>query len=79
MDITISYEQGRVPITVFHVKGDIDISTYEQLQQQAKEAYQAGTRNLLLDLTEVPYLSSAGIRALHQIFTLLRSNTPEES
>jgi hypothetical protein len=61
------------------VKGDVDISSYEQLQQQAKDAYDAGTRNLLLDLTEVPYMSSAGIRALHHIFTMLRSNAPEES
>jgi len=79
MDITVSQEQGRVPVTVFHIHGDINVTTYEQLQQQAREAFDAGTRNLLLDLAEVTYISSAGIRALNDIFRLLRGDSPAES
>jgi anti-anti-sigma regulatory factor len=79
--LTISEDrmEGRVPVTVFHIKGDIDGSTYEQLQNRASEAFKAGTRHLLLDLSEVPYISSAGIRALHYIFNLLRSDPAAES
>ena len=79
MDIVVSHEQGRVPVTVFHVKDDIDRASYEQVQTQARQAFEAGTRNLLLDLAEVPYMSSAGIRALHNLFTLLRADSPSES
>ena len=79
MDITVSQEQGRVPVTVFHVTGDINMATAGQLQAQARRAYEAGTRNLLLDLTEVPYMSSAGIRAMNDIFNLLRTDAPAES
>jgi anti-anti-sigma factor len=78
--ITVSQEQGRVPVTVFHVIGDvIDANSFQQLEAQARAAFEAGTRNLLLDLTKVRYISSAGQRALHSIFMLLRANTPSES
>ena len=36
-------------------------------------------RDLLLDLTAVPYMSSQGLRALHTIYTLLRTDAPNES
>jgi hypothetical protein len=79
MDITVAQKEGRVPVTVFHVKGNIDVTTYEQLQAQARLAYETGARNLLLDLAEVPYVSSAGIRAINSIFNLLRTDAPGES
>jgi hypothetical protein len=34
---------------------------------------------VLLDLSAVPYMATAGLRALHAIYLLLRSDTPEES
>lgn len=79
MEIAVSHEQGRVPVTVFHVKGQIDVDSYEQLQAQAAAAVQAGACDVLLDLTEVPYISSSGLRALHHIFTLVRTDSPAES
>ena len=77
MDIVVSCKQGRVPVTVFHLKGDL--ASEEQLQTRVQEAFEAGTRNLLLDLTEVPYVSSRGLRALHYIYMLLRTDAPDES
>ena len=79
MDIVISYEQGRVPVTIFRIKGEINVNAYEQLQAQAQEAFKAGMRKLLLDLSEVTYVSSAGLRALNYIFKLLRTDSPGES
>lgn len=76
--VTISQEQGRVPVTIFQVQGDIDVNSYEELQTKAEEAHQAGMRNLLLDLTNVKYVGSAGLRALHQIFDMLRDASPED-
>jgi anti-anti-sigma regulatory factor len=71
--------QGRVPVTIFHLKGDLDGNTYEQLQNKADEVFQAGTRHLILDLSEVPFISSAGIRGLHYVFNLLRTDSVSES
>jgi anti-anti-sigma regulatory factor len=77
MEIVVSHEQGRVPVTVFHIKGEI-ISDKE-LNAKAEEVFKAGTRDLLLDLREVPYMSSQGLRGLHYIYTLLRTDAPNES
>lgn len=77
--ILIEQMQGRVPVTVFHLSGDLDGNTYQTLQQRADEAFQSGTRDMLLDLTKVPFVSSAGIRALHHVFNLLRTDQVAES
>lgn len=79
MEITASQHYGRVPVTVFHLKGDLDANTYEQLEARAREAYAAGMRDLVLDLTGVAYVSTAGIRAVNNLFNLLRTETPAES
>jgi len=34
MEIVVAQQAGRVPITVFHIKGDIDSSTNQQVQTQ---------------------------------------------
>ncbi|MCK6624270.1 MAG: STAS domain-containing protein [Anaerolineae bacterium] len=78
--ITVSEQQGRVPVTVLHLLGDvIDANSYGQLEAQVQTAYEAGARNVLLDLTKVKYISSAGLRALHSIFLLLRGDASAES
>jgi hypothetical protein len=73
----VSQAQGRVPVAIFHVTGAV--TDNRELEARAQAAYEGGTRNILLDLTEVPYMATAGLRALHAIFTLLRADTPEES
>ncbi len=77
MDVTVSQAQGRVPVTIFRVTGAV--TDNQELEARAQAAYDAGARNILLDLTAVPYMATAGLRALHAIFTLLRADTPEES
>lgn len=73
MDITVTTEQGRVPVTVVHVSGDIDSATYLAFQSAAEELIEKGARHLLVNLKDVPYISSAGLRALHILFNKLRS------
>jgi anti-anti-sigma factor len=77
MNISVSEVQGRVPVTILRIEGDIDVKTYEAVQQRAEEAIQAGARHLVLDLRDVGYVSSAGVRALNAIFQQLRSTSPE--
>jgi hypothetical protein len=73
MEITVTQEQARVPVTVFHLDGDLAGDTYEKLENQAQKAIQSGSSYILLDMAKVPYVSSAGIRAINQIFAWLRS------
>jgi hypothetical protein len=77
MEIVVKQEQGRVPITVFHLVGDL--TSNEALQARAEQAFREGMRNLLIDLSEVPLVNSTGLRALHEIFIMLRGDAPGES
>ncbi|HSK88057.1 MAG TPA: STAS domain-containing protein [Anaerolineales bacterium] len=77
MEIKVSTENGRVPVTVLHVDGNIDSSSYEKFQSTAKKLIEEGARHILVDLSRAPFVSSAGLRALHTIFTELRSRNPD--
>lgn len=79
MDIQVTTENGRVPVTVMHVDGNIDANSYEQFQSKAEELIEEGARHLLIDLTNSPFVSSAGLRALHHIFNKLRAKDTSSS
>jgi anti-anti-sigma factor len=71
---TVEQVQGSVPITVFHLRGWLDAQSEPQLVQWATEAYEKGTRYLLLDFSELDTLTSAGMRAIQKVYKLY---TPE--
>ncbi len=78
MKVSVETEQGRVPVTVLKVAGDVDASNYRELVAAAREQYAAGARHFLLDLGEVGYVSSAGLVALHSIGVLVRGQQPPD-
>ncbi len=73
MEISVTTEKGRVPVTIIHVSGDIDSATHLAFQSAAEKLITDGTRHLLVNLQEAPYISSAGLRALHILFNKLRA------
>jgi anti-anti-sigma factor len=77
MEVTTSQVDARVPVTVLSVRGQINADTAPYLQAEAEKAIKAGTRHLLLDLTEAPYISSAGMRVLAYLMVLLRKWSDE--
>lgn len=78
MDIKISTEQARVPVTILQVEGDLDSFTYQDFLAQAQKLIQEGARYIMIDLAQVNHVSSAGLRAIHTIFHDLRAAHPEE-
>ncbi len=72
MEIIVLHEQGRVPVTVLRIKGEVTSRNYDQLQTQAEEVFEAGMRYMVLDFTGVTYMSSAGLRAIHAIYRMLK-------
>lgn len=76
MTISVSQKQGRVPVTVISLEGRLDGQNYQELITKGQELYDAGTRDVLLDLTNLAYISSAGMVAFHNIALLLRGETP---
>ena len=71
LNIMVGQEQGNVPVTVLRVEGDIDASTHTILEEKGSEVIAAGASNILLDLSGVHYMGSAGFRAIHAITNML--------
>ena len=76
-DLRISSEQMQadVPVTVFHVRGWLDAQSEEQLLEAARTSYDGGARYLLIDMSELDTLTSAGMRALQKVYQIF---TPKE-
>jgi anti-anti-sigma factor len=62
--------EGRVPITIFHLRGWLDAQSESDFVKWASEAYEQGTRYLLLDLSELDTLTSAGMRAIQKVYKM---------
>ncbi len=77
METTVLQEQARVPVTIVQVAGDLNAATSDQFQSQVKKAIDAGAQNLVVDLSGVKFMSSAGMRALNQIFNWLTTSSSE--
>ncbi len=78
MNITAEQPTARVPVTILRLQGDLDGSNYLDLVAATKTAHQSGAQYLLIDLTGVPYMSSAGLVALHSAVQLLRGEQPPD-
>lgn len=76
-DLRISSEQlqANVPVTVFHLRGWLDAQSEEQLLEAARTSHDAGARYLLIDMSELDTLTSAGMRALQKVYQIF---TPKE-
>jgi len=78
MDISVSRVQAQAPVWVVQPHGALDASTYQDLIAKAQQAYDEGARDILLDLGDVPYVSSSGLVALQSIAALLRGEGPPD-
>ena len=72
MEINISQEQGNVPVTVVKVSGQLDGQSYQSLIASAQEVIKGGAKNILLDLADLTFISSAGLVSLHVVALLTR-------
>ncbi len=72
--ITSSQAEGKANVTVFHLSGVLDAASEDTLYEQACQAIDSGAQHLLLDMQNMTYISSAGLRVLHNIF---KKCTPE--
>ena len=72
MDISVSQAQGNVPVTVLKLDGQLDGQNYQELITKARELYSAGARDFVLDLSDLTYISSAGLVALHSVALLVK-------
>ena len=72
MNITTTQRQGRVLVTILELDGKLDGSTYKQLVEESEKIYRNNARDLLIDLSKLTFLSSAGIAAIHKTALIFR-------
>ena len=73
MEIIISQQQSAASsVSIMHLKGSLDGNSYQYFITEAQKLYDSGARNLLVDMTDLIFLSSAGLGALHRTARVFR-------
>jgi len=75
LKIMSEQKQARVPVTVFHISGWLDGQSEEQFLETARLAHDEGARYLLIDMSDLDTLTSAGMRAIQKVYQMF---TPRE-
>ena len=78
MDIIVRQAESRVPVTIMELHGELDASNYEDVVARAKQVYEDGTRDLLLELSDLSFMASSGLVALHSIALIMRGEEPPD-
>lgn len=78
LQTTVEHAEGRVPVTIVALDGELDGASYEQVIDTVRSVYDAGGRNLLLDLTALSFISSSGLVAIHSAMRITRGEAPPD-
>ncbi|MEO8572058.1 MAG: STAS domain-containing protein [Chloroflexota bacterium] len=78
LETSIDQASGRVPITIVALKGELDASNFTELIEDVRRLYEEGSRDLLLDLTDLAFMASSGLVALHSILRLMHGEAPPD-
>lgn len=74
--LKITKTDGEVP--VLHVAGHLDGETENLLVTEATALFNDGKKNLVLELSKVDMISSAGLRAIHVIYKMFTQHPDTE-
>ena len=75
LKITSEQAQARVPVTILHIDGWLDAQSEPLLLEVARTAHDDGARYLLVEMSKLNTLTSAGMRALQKVYQMF---TPKE-
>lgn len=78
LDTTVEQHDGDPPLTILALSGELDASNFTGLVDQVQALYGDGTRRLLLDLTDLRFMASSGLVALHSIVRIMHGETPDD-
>jgi anti-anti-sigma regulatory factor len=76
MEIRTETVPANVPVTIMYLQGELDASCYLEVTEAARRLVSVGTNDLLMDLSELTFISSSGLVTLHSIAMLLRGEQP---
>jgi anti-anti-sigma factor len=69
--VQVSQAQGRIPVTIFHLQDRVNLGNFAELEKTAQDEFDKGMRDLVIDLSQTPSLTSIGVRALVVIHKML--------
>ena len=78
LQTTVEQVEGPVPITILALDGELDGASYERVIDAVRGIYKAGGRYLLMDLTNLRFISSSGLVAMHSSMRMMRGEAPPD-
>src|SRR5512133_3382295 len=75
MEFTLT--QKSPAMAILHLKGALDGSNYRELIEEAQKLYDSGVRDLVLELSQLTFISSAGLSALYRVALIFRGEKQE--
>ena len=78
MTIDVEHLGGSPAVSVVELDGELDASNYERVIEVVRDAYERGTRGLVLDFSKLAFMASSGLFALHSAFRIMRGETPPD-
>ena len=78
LDTTVEQHDGDAPLTIVALAGELDASNFTGLVDEIQRLYDGGSRGLLLDLTDLRFMASSGLVALHSIVRIMHGETPDD-
>lgn len=63
---------------ILELNGELDASNYLDVIDRVRQVYAGGARQLVLDLSNLSFLSSSGLVALHSAALIMRDEEPPD-
>ena len=76
MEINSQSVPGSSTLAVLDLNGELDASNYLDVIEHVRRLYDAGARRLVLDLSNLNFLSSSGLVSLHSSALIMRGEQP---
>jgi anti-anti-sigma regulatory factor len=76
MEISVQQVPGDVPVSILKLSGELDAANYLAVIDRVRQIYESGVPGLVIDLSDVTFLSSSGLVALHSAALLMRGDQP---
>jgi anti-anti-sigma factor len=78
MSTRVDRIEAGVPVTVMALDGELDASNYLRLVDDVRDLYASGTRNLLMDLSDLTFIASSGLVALYSVVQVMNGEEPPD-
>ncbi|NJD28980.1 MAG: STAS domain-containing protein [Chloroflexi bacterium] len=78
MTIDVERVEGNPSVAVVSLDGELDASNYERAIEAVRTAYAGGARGLVFDLSNLGFMASSGLFALHSALRIMRGDTPPD-